>query len=158
MSFLHLVFRIIFCWRRNVASQQDHTKSSCSEAEYSAQQATSAVNFEKLATDRLETIVLGGQPDESLEYGCHIAFVGGPLDGYSQRVPIPRKSLAATLAVPVNPLRLAAFHGDTRSLDDDADHPTSVAFYQLEKLHELLPRYLFLGAARPQDTRAIWTR
>jgi hypothetical protein len=162
MSFLHLVLRIIFCWRRNADQRKDGPTVSSdgrSAAESSVHGIDSTVTPEKLTPDRLETIVLGGQPDEPLEYGCHISFIGGPLDGYSQDVPIPLTALAATLAVPVNPIRLAAFHGDTHDAgDDDADHPTSVAFYQLDKLHSSLPRYLFLGAARPQDTRAIWTR
>lgn len=92
-------------------------------------------------------------------YLCQIEFIGGPLDGYVERVPISRDQLAAAVAIPIDPFRLTALlEGDT-PICGKVRHPTSVALYEIKFEHSETSRYRyrFQRSFRLDDLRRIRT-
>jgi hypothetical protein len=102
-------------------------------------------------SDMVEAFTLGHCSDDSSLHHCQVEFIGGPLDGLTQRLPVAFEELAIVVAIPISPRGLAKLTGSAAELAGKPSLPTTVAFYELD-VEQLGPtRYLFLGATNRQE-------
>jgi hypothetical protein len=85
-----------------------------------------------------------------------VEFYGGPLDGRRETIPIAGAHPSEHIAIPISQDRLHVINGEHPPHQLDLHTPTTVAFYELETRRNGRVRYLFLGAARAEDARAMW--
>lgn len=83
-----------------------------------------------------------------IQEAFEVRFIGGPLDGHTQRLQVPQDQLVEEATFPINRnlFRLMSRHPAGKS------HPvTSIASYRLERVSGEY-QYLFAGAAAPMST------
>ncbi len=79
------------------------------------------------------------------ETSYEFRFIGGPLDGYQQKMPARP---ASVLAFPVDQNLLAALHGDK---PPEVSRITSVAFYQGQRIDTHSWQFHFVRSTTPEE-------
>ena len=150
---MSLLRKTIQAIRSAFTSKSEQNESKIERNEYQSNSAQSIVPASSVSDELASFTLCRGDRGKSR---CFVEFIGGPLDGHMEGLPVSPEELAVTIAIPVSPVCLGKLSGKLPPIIGAIVKPTSVAFYERDIECLIPPRFLFVGAARVDNVRALW--